>query len=120
MLPVQAAVFRNHLRLYPDTELHPNPIYLFNEFRKPALDLFFIDNPVSKAGVICIAFPEPAVVEDKHIKPYVLGCFRDVEQFFFIKVKICCLPVIDKDRPRRGHILAAYQVRPVSVMVNAG
>ena len=121
MCAVQIAVFRYHLRLEPDTELHIQIIDLLYKLVQTAFDLVCIHIPVAQSAVVVVAFAEPSIVHDQQIDAHIPGCLGDLDKLHVVEIHECRFPTVDKDRTL--YLLdefAAAQVRPVEIVVQMG
>ena len=81
-----------------------------------AVDFFFIDLPVSEACIIIIAVTEPSVIHNQHLNAAFFRFFCDGNEFFRIKIKIGCFPVVDQNRTFLIFIRTAYHMTAVKIM----
>ena len=81
-----------------------------------AVYFFFIALPVSEACVIIIAATEPSVIHNQHLNAAFFCFFCDGNEFFRIKIKIGCFPVIDQNRALFIFIRTAYHMTAVKIM----
>ena len=99
VLLIQFALRVDHLRLYPQTELHAS---FFGSLcqRRNASGQFAVGRlPVAKAGVIVLSrvfIAEPSVVEQKHIHAEVFGILHQLGKRFLIEVEAGVLPVVEQ------------------------
>ena len=120
MSPVEVGIGRDHFGLKPDAEFHTEGVDFVDQLFQAALDLVFIDKPVSETGDIQVAFAEPAVVHDQHFDTCLLGGAGNVQKLVAVKIKIGRLPVIDEDGTFFVSPDPADQVVPIEVMEGVG
>ena len=107
MLPVQIAVFGNHLRLNPDTEFYAQSIDSSNQFSKCTSELLLVDRPVPETAIVIVTFAKPSVVHDYHLDSNLFGMNCKVINRLSGKIKISCLPAVYQDWPYLFFVLSA-------------
>lgn len=112
VLFVELAFPRDHFRLEPEAEFEAERVDLLHQGAEAALEFGFVDEPVAEAGVVVVAFAEPAVVEHEHFDAESCGVSGDGEQFLFVEIEIGGFPVVDENRA-----LAVLPVAPDQVIV---
>ena len=75
MFSVQITVFRDHLRLHPDSEFYTQIIDLLYQISQCPPKLSLIDKPVPETAVIIITFSKPAVIQHQHVNACMLCLF---------------------------------------------
>ena len=98
MCPVQIAVFGNHLRLDPESELQSQIMNPVDQFSHGTSQLLFIDHPVSKAGIIIISLAKPSVIQNKHFDSKFCRVFSKSQETFPGKIKVIRFPAVYKNR----------------------
>ena len=94
MLLIETAVFTDHLRLYPETEIHPQGFEFFTEGSNSSGQLLRIRFPVSQGGSIVIPPGKPPVIHDKQFDADICSHFCQLQQFPLINLKITCFPAV--------------------------
>ena len=95
---IKLAFGRNHLRFEPETELQPQPLNFFCQTANAVWQLFLVGEPVPQRGSVVIAVAEPAVVQHHQLHACLFSFLRNGNNFVFIKLKRCGLPVICQNR----------------------
>ena len=116
MCTVEVAVLGDTFRLKPETELHTHGIDSVCDRFQTAFQLVGIDIPVTQSADISLTFSKPAIVENQHLHAK-FGCaFCDVQDLFFIKIKVGCFPVVDQHRTSLMFVFATAQMFPEGMM----
>ena len=118
MCSVAVAVLVYHLKLYPETEFQAHLLNLAGKSGNSVWKLILIYKPVAKALVIIVSGSEPSVIQNEKLYPNLFGFFCNIEDFFLIKIKIGCLPVIKKDRTCMISPFSAHQAVTVQSVVS--
>ena len=118
MCSVAVAVLVYHLKLYPETEFQAHLLNLAGKSGNSVWKLILIYKPVAKALVIIVSGSEPSVIQNEKLYPNLFGFFCNIEDFFLIKVKIGCLPVIEEDRSCMISPFSAHQAVTVQSVVS--
>ena len=98
MLSVKVAVFIDHLGFHPEPEFESLPVNPIDKFLHLSAELFLIDVPVTKSGIVIIAFPKPSVIQDDHIHTQLLRLFRECQDIRAVEIHIKGFPAVDKHR----------------------
>ena len=114
--PVQLRILIDHLRLDPDSELHPHRVDRFDDSGQSGRKFVGIHRPVSQTAIVVVSFPEPPVVKNKKIDPDSGRFPREPEYAFFAHVEIRGLPAVQKDRTNRLRPLSSLNVFPDRLM----
>ena len=118
MCSVAVTVLVYHLKLYPETEFQSHLLYLTGKSGNSVWKLVLIYKPVAKALVIIVSCSEPSVIQNEQLYPNLFGFFCNIEDFFLIKIKIGCFPVIKKDRTCMVSPFTAHQAVTVQSVVS--
>ena len=118
MCSVAVAVLVYHLKLYPETKFQAHLLDLTGKSGNSVWKLILIYGPVAKALVIIVSGSEPSVIQNEKLYPNLFGFFCNIEDFFLIKIKIGCLPVIKKDRTCMISPFSAHQAVTVQSVVS--
>ena len=118
MCSVAVAVLVYHLKLYPETKFQAHLLDLTGKSGNSVWKLILIYGPVAKALVIIVSGSEPSVIQNEKLYPNLFGFFCNIEDFFLIKVKIGCLPVIEEDRSCMISPFSAHQAVTVQSVVS--
>ena len=116
----QLRIFVDHLRFHPDAKLHAHLIDRVCQFLQTALQLSFIDKPVTQGGCVIITVSEPAVIHDQHVQPGLLRSLRESDQDVRVKVHHRRFPVIDQNRSVLRQPALFDEMTAVQVMVRSG
>ena len=117
MLSVQIAVFGDHFRLNPDTELYAGVIYAPDQLAKRTAQLFFIHAPVSQPAVVIIPFPEPAIVHHDHVDTKFRRARCQLQNCLPCKIKISGFPAVKQYGPCLSAVLSSANMLPDTAMV---
>src|SRR5207245_1015814 len=69
VLPIKIAVGIDHFGLYPQPEVHAEAMDPINERLESVGKLLRVDIPIAEPGVIIVALPEPAIINDEPFYP---------------------------------------------------
>ena len=95
---VQIAVLIYHFRLKPDAKFHAFPMYPVNKLCQCTTQLFLIHGPVSQGRIVIVPPAKPAVIHHHHIDTQGCSLFCQIHNGIAVKIKVSCLPAIDKHR----------------------
>ena len=118
MCSVAVAVLVYHLKLYPEAKFQAHLLDLTGKSGNSVWKLILIYEPVAKALVIIVSGSEPSVIQNEKLYPNLFGFFCNIKDFFLIKIKIGCLPVIKKDRACMISPFSAHQAVTVQSVVS--
>ena len=94
MCTVEITVFVDHLQLYPQTKFQSQFFYFSGQTTDTGWQFFQIDIPVTQSTVIIISCTKPSVIQNKEFHTCFFCFFRNIQDFFFIKIKISSFPVV--------------------------
>ena len=94
MCTVEITVFVDHLQLYPQTKFQSQFFYFSGQTTDAGWQFFQIDIPVTQSTVIIISCTKPSVIQNKEFHTCFFCFFRNIQDFFFIKIKISSFPVV--------------------------
>ena len=120
MGPVQLAVLGYHLRLHPDTELHPQGIDSADHLPQCAAQFFLVHGPVSQAAVVIVPLSEPSVVHDHHIHAKSRRIPGQGADGLPAEVKIGSLPAVQQHRARFMGIFSPADMIPDTAVEHPG
>ena len=118
MCSVAVTVLVYHLKLYPETEFQSHLLDLAGKSGNSVWKLILIYKPVAKALVIIVSGSEPSVIQNEKLYPNLFGFFCNIEDFFLIKIKVSCFPVIKKDRTCMVSPFSTHQTVTVQSVVS--
>lgn len=99
VLPGEVGVLVGHLRLEPETELHPERVHVPGEWLQTVRPTFGIGCPVAETAAVVVSAPEPAVVEDVAFDPEGCGLGGEFSEGVEVLVEHHRLPDVQRDRP---------------------
>ena len=118
MCSVAVTVLVYHLKLYPETEFQAHLLDLTGKSGNSVRKLILIYEPVAKPLVIIVSGSEPSVIQNEKLYPNLFGFFCNIEDFFLIKIKIGCFPVIEEDRACMISPFSTHQTVTVQSVVS--
>src|SRR5438270_2848507 len=102
MFAVKITVGVDHLRLDPQAEVHAQRVYLIDEWLKAIRKFLRIDVPITQAGMVVLAFAEPAIIHDEAFDSQACGFFGKSLLSSLIHIESGCLPRVVDDRARKN------------------
>ncbi len=113
MLAVKIRVRIHHLRLDPQSEVHPQRMNLVDQRLQPVRKLLRIYIPVAEAGMVVFALTKPSIVHHKAIDAKCRSFFCERHLALFADVEFRRLPrVVDNwTRLRRSSVSLANPMR---------
>ncbi|MNN33486.1 hypothetical protein D3C81_1472480 [compost metagenome] len=116
---VELAIFRDHLRLEPEPELHIHTGNTGYQVFQPAGQLALIYEPVSKRGFVIIPVSEPAVIQHEQLNPEFLALLRNTFDLIRIEIEVRSFPIVNKNGTFLIPEFPAGQPCPVQLMIGS-
>ena len=115
MCTVEVVVLGDTFRLKPETELHTHCIDSVCDRFQTAFQLVGADIPVTQSADISSRFPNQP---SSRTSISTLSSMRlyDIQDLFFIKIKVGCFPVVDQHRTSLMFVFATAQMFPEGMM----
>src|SRR5579884_3918030 len=102
MRTVKIAVGIDHLGFDPQSKIHPEPIYVIDQWLQTVGEFLRIYEPIAETGMVVIALAEPAVVHNKQLDAELGSFVRKLLLTGLVDGELRGLPGIIKHRPRAG------------------
>ena len=119
MRTVKVGIWVDHLRLYPESELHASHVATLCDRAKTSGELFFIYEPVAESCAVAVAGAKPTVVKHEGIDAESLYAVDGIKQAVTVKGKVHSLPAIENNRAARVDPTRVDDIFTHKVMVTA-
>ena len=71
---------------------------LFRQAGKTGGECFGVFHPVTQGGIVGSTPAEQSVINDKEFRTNISSLFCDLQETVLIKIKVCTLPAVQKNR----------------------